>query len=211
MKVEKSRPKDMGLLLVVGGPGASGSSTIAKMLARYFGLHYIYGGKFMRDYAKKYGYASIEDYLASKEGDEDWDEIDRLVDNKLISASRWHDVLIDSKTFAALVTFMQIPCNSRIWLTASLDTRVKRSISKLDRSKVSHKISKSSKLYKQIESSLIQRYELDKQRFNELYGIDYNNPEKYNDIVLDTSALDEGQTFYKILERLKEYGIAKPD
>lgn len=190
----------MGLLIIVGGPGGSGSSTIARMLAKELGLHYVYGGKYMREYASQYGFDQIADFLRSKEYIEMNGEIDKIVDSKLISASRWHDVLIDSKSFAALATFMQIPSTIRIWLDARLETRVRRTLHKEGILDLKKKLSKKSKIYLDLERSLKDRYELDKERFRKLYDIDYDSPQKYNDIVIDTSAYNAGQTFNLIMK-----------
>lgn len=204
------RPRDMGLLIVVGGPGGSGSSTIAKMLARNYGLHYVYGGSFLRKYAEDYGYTDIRDFLISKEFQENREVIDQAVDSKLLRASAWHDVLIDSKVFAAVATNMQIPCTVRIWLNASLHTRVRRTLHKQGRIDLSMRLPKYSNIYKNTEISLRDRYFLDKSRYKDLYGIDYSKPEKYNDIVIDTSPLNEGQTMELLLSMIKKGGYLDP-
>ena len=49
-------------LFVIGGPGGSGSSTIAKMFAKYFGMERVYGGDLMRRLVKDKGYENFEDF-----------------------------------------------------------------------------------------------------------------------------------------------------
>jgi cytidylate kinase len=51
LNYELERPSDLGKLVTVGGPGATGSSTIAKILAKKWGLHRIYAGEIMRNNA----------------------------------------------------------------------------------------------------------------------------------------------------------------
>ena len=53
---------EKNLVIVVGGPGGSGSSTISKMLAEHFGLERIYGGQIMRDLVAEKGYDSFESF-----------------------------------------------------------------------------------------------------------------------------------------------------
>lgn len=192
----------MGMLVVVGGPGGSGSSTIARTLATRFGLHYVYGGEFMRDYARQYGYGDdVSKFLNSDVALDILDELDDVIDKKLVVASRWRDVLIDSKSFAALATFMQIPCSVKIWLDASIEVRVKRTLHKQGALDLHSKLPKHTHMYRKVEEQLLKRYEIDKARFKEQYGIDYDKQEKYNDIIIDTSVYDAGQTLNLILER----------
>jgi predicted cytidylate kinase len=199
------RPKDMGKLIVVGGPGGSGSSTIAKMLARYFGLHYIYGGAYMREYAKQYGFKSIGEFLIDNQTQKSQSQFDEIIDHKLIQASRWHNVLIDSKNFAALSEMMQIPTTCRVWLDASIEVRVRRTLHKQGILDLKETLSANSQMYIKTMEELNNRYELDKSRYNELYSIDYAHPSKYNEIVIDTSPYTAGQTLNLVLKELSRY------
>lgn len=192
----------MGLLIVVGGPGGSGSSTIAKMLSRHYGLHYLYGGHFMREYAKQYGYESIGEFLSEVEDIDNDDKVDNIIDKKLLRASRWHDILIDSKSFAALATHMQIPTTAKIWLNASIEKRVRRTLHKQGLVDLGAELPEHTHLFRSTKSSLNDRYELDKERFLKLYNIDYGHPEKYNDIVIDSSSINAGQTLDLIIGKL---------
>ena len=60
-----TRSKELGHLVVVGGPGGSGASTIARKLADYFSLNYVYGGRLMRELAEKHGFKNINDFFKS--------------------------------------------------------------------------------------------------------------------------------------------------
>ncbi len=198
------RPKDLGKLVVVGGPGGSGSSTIARMLALHLQLHYVYGGAFMREYAEQYGYASVAEFIKSDEFKEKRNEYDKIIDSKLIKASGWKDVLIDSKVFAAIATNLQIKCSVKIWLDAPLHTRIRRTLHKEKKILLDKRLPTYSEIYKLTEIRLRDRYFQDKARYKELYGIDYGRPEKYNDIVIDTSPYNEGQTMEIILKMIKD-------
>jgi cytidylate kinase len=50
---------------------------------------------------------------------------------------------------------------------------------------------------------------MDKKRYKELYDIDYDHPEKYNDLVIDNSDQTPDQTFNLIINFLKDAGIKK--
>jgi cytidylate kinase len=192
------------ILLVIGGPGKSGSTTIARMLAEYFNVERVYGGRFFREAAKKRGFDSLENFLASMDQEKIM-ELDREVDEKLRRYALKGDVVIESKTFAAISKQEDIKCSAKFWLDANLDTRVRRALGKEDINNVVAKWIRKG----QIKKDLIRRYEIDKERYKELYDIDYDNPEKYNDLVIDNSDQTPDQTFNLIINFLKDAGIKK--
>jgi cytidylate kinase len=192
------------IVLVVGGPGKSGSTTIAKMLAEYFDIERINGGKFCREEAKAQGYEDYEDFL-KESSDEVIHQTDVKVDEKLRRTALRGSVLIESKIFAAIATKEDIPCSAKIWLDADLDTRVERALAK---EKISNPIARWFKK-REIKNDLIFRYEVDKVRYEHLYNIEYDHPEKYNDLVIDNSDQTVDQTFNLIINFLKDAGIKK--
>jgi predicted cytidylate kinase len=192
------------IVLVIGGPGKSGSTTIAEMLAKHFGLKRIYGGRLIREVASKKGYKDLDDYLKN-EDPEEIKKFDKLVDQKLRNVARSGDVVIESKIFAAIATKEKIPCSAKIWLDADMDVRVQRALEKEGiKNPVARWIRKI-----QIKKDLITRYKIDKERYEALYGIDYDSPEKYNDLVIDNSDQSVDQTFNLIVNFLENAGIKK--
>lgn len=197
MNGDLKRAKDLGYLIVVGGPGGSGSSTIAKLLCQKFNLRYIYGGKIMRDIAKKEGYNNLEEFL-KKIDDSNREDIDKKIDKRLMYYSYTKDILIESKIFAALAFKYRIPCTVKIWLDSNIDVRARRKY-----------LNDKTKTVEQIKMDLQRRYEIDANRYKDLYGIDYKFPKKYNDIVLDTSNMNEYQTLNLIIKLIEDGGYTK--
>lgn len=189
-----TRSKDLGYLVVIGGPGGSGASTIARKLVEHLSLDYLYGGKLMRSLAKENGFSSLTDFLRSDVFKKNNSEFDFLIDEKLFEKSFNKNILIDSKVFAALATKHEIPCSVKIWITADIDVRVSRTMGKEGIDACSLKV----------RENLLKRYEYDKERFKELYDIDFDMPEKYNDIVVDSSKQNPEQTFQFILKEIKD-------
>lgn len=190
-------------IFVVGGPGSSGASTIAKMLAEYFDLERIYSGGIFREIVSKQGYPTLDDfYIANKGNKEKFFEIDRQVDALIVERAKKGNVLVDSKAFGALATINDISCTAKIWLDADMDTKIKRFLGKQGEMSVPKKIF----LYIKTYFDLTRRKRNDGRRFKELYGIDYNNPDLYNDIVLYTSSINAKETFDLILSKLKDGG-----
>jgi predicted cytidylate kinase len=192
------------IVLVIGGPGKSGSTTIAKMLARHFDLERIYGGSLVRKEAVNKGYDSLDDYLQDNKLEE-IKKFDKLVDRKLRRVAREGNVIIESKIFAAIATKEDILCSAKIWLDADIDVRVQRA---LEKEGVNNPIAKWIRRI-QIKKDLISRYKIDRERYEVLYDIDYESPKKYNDLVIDNSDQSVDQTFSLIINFLQNAGITK--
>ena len=196
---------DKQMVLVIGGPGKSGSSTIARMLSDYFQLELIQGGKAFREVARNKDFNSLEDFYRYS-SDTEIEEIDKEVDNRLREYANGGNVVIDSKIFAALSTIEDIPTSAKIWIDAPINVRIQRAFEKENAGY--EKIINILKKY-QIKRNLISRYRYDRRRFKRLYGIDYDHPEKYNDFVINNSDQTPDQTFKLIINFLENAGIKK--
>lgn len=186
------------MVLVVGGPGGSGSSTISKMLSEHFSLRRLYGGDFFRREAGKRGFTQIEDFLNSV-SIEEIKELDKSVDETLREYARKGGVLIESKVFAGIATKEDIECDAKIWLNASLDVRTERTLGKENVCNFIQKFLRR----REIKKNLKKRYEFDRKRYKDIYDLDYDKQEKYNDLVVNSSEQTPEQTFNFILEFLK--------
>ena len=186
-------------ILVIGGPGGSGSSTIAKMLSHHFGVKRIYAGDLFRKEAKEKDFEYFEEFLQqiSKGGN----TLDLEIDSMLMEYAQRENIVIESKIFGALTKSRNIEITASIWLDANIGTRVKRHLER-DNVRGIKKIFK----YFQITYNLLKRYRIDKEKYKRLYKIKYEKPNLYYDIVLDTSQLNEEETFKLILEKLKDGG-----
>lgn len=192
------------LLIVVGGPGSSGSTTIAKMLSKHFGIERVYAGGVFRDLVSQLGYPTLDSFY--REGDQQkFHQLDKQVDQLLIERAMKGNVLIDSKVFAALATVKKIDCTAKIWLDASLPVRVSRYIGK----QRDLSFYKKALLYIQTWWNLQRRRRKDGLRYKKLYGVDYNAQNSYNDIVIDSSCLNEDETFNLILKEINDGGLIK--
>lgn len=203
---KKVRPEELGYLFVVGGPGSSGSSTISVMLANEFSLRRVYGGEILREIMLDLGFPSLES--AYNEGNmKKVMEIDKKIDEYLIKVSKTKDVLVESKVFAGIAKQQDIPVTISIWLDASLHVRTMRSLEKFGLTKPIQRI----KEYIRIRKNLAYREKFDRGRYMELYGVDSAKPKRYYDIVLNTSHMDEKETFKLILKLIKDGGYIKEE
>lgn len=196
----KERDGSKGYLFVVGGPGGSGGSVISRMLAKRFNLRLVYAGKLFRDAVRKRGYENFEDFYSDNNKESLFD-LDHEVDRRLIQESNEKDILFDSKAFAGISHIKDIPCTVKIWLTASLHVRALRHMGKQDLE--GKGLLERFRLYMSERRNLKKRWKLDKERYFKLYGVDYAKPELYNDIVIDSSRMNEEETFNLILKKLE--------
>lgn len=197
----KKRESSKGYLFVVGGPGGSGCSVISRMLAKHFNLRLVYAGKIFRDAVRERGYEDFEVFYTN-ENKESLLDLDQEVDRRLIQESNEKDLLFDSKAFAGISHIKDIPCTVKIWLTASLHVRTLRHLGKQD---IEGKgFFERFWMYVRVRKNLKKRWKLDKERYFKLYGVDYSKPELYNDIVIDSSKMNEEETFNLILKRLED-------
>lgn len=194
------RPSELGKLVVVGGPGATGSSTIARILAHKWELHRVDAGEIMRN---KTQIQELGDYLVNKVSKTP--SIDRGIDQFQVKMSYYPNMLIEGKFFAAIATTMGIACTVKIWITADISSRVHRVLEregKLDEVKI---VKPSSKLYKETRDKIVQRHANDLKRCKKLYHIDLSTPEVFNDIVIDTTKLNIPFTINKIMDEIQSH------
>ena len=169
--------------VIICGPPAIGKTTIAKGLAKEFGLEYLSGGDILKELAKEEGFSS--------EGDDWWDtldgmkflskrktnpEFDKKVDEKLKELFLKGNVVVTSYTMPWLVKD-----GVRIWLAGSLENSAKRMTLRDNLS-----------LGKALEVTK-QRYNENKILYKKLYDFDFGNDFSVFDKVIDTDGLDSDE------------------
>ena len=190
------------LVIAVGGPGGSGITTISKMLAKNFNIKHIYAGDLFRKAAKEKEIEYFEEFLQqiSKGGN----SLDLEIDGMLEEYGRKGNVVIDSKVYGALAKIKNLNCDVSIWLDAKLPVKVKRHLEKENIRGL-----KKLKRYFEIKKRLKRRYRIDREKYWRLYRVRYDKPSLYYNIVLDTSNMNEIDTFNLILEKIRDGGYIK--
>jgi CMP/dCMP kinase len=198
------KQRDANTILIIGGPGGSGSSTISEMLASHFKLPRIYAGDLFREKAKEEEFESFEQFL--QEISDGGNSLDLEIDNLLMEYAKQGNIIIESKVFGPLAKIRGIEYTASIWLESDLNTKVKRKLNK-------ENVKGLKKFFRglEIKRALKRRYKIDREKYQRLYAVDYTNPRRYYDIVLNTSKLNEEETFKLILERLSDGGYIKQD
>ena len=204
--VVQKRSPELGLLVVIGGPGGSGSSTISKMVTEKYGLTRYYAGGMFREIAKEEGHEDFRKFLEEIEQKKGKD-YDLEVDNRLIKMSQTPNILIEAKAFGALATIKKIPCTIRIWITADIDIRTRRVLSREGLLSYGDPVTENVKEgYEKAKFEILSRQEILGKRLGFLYGIEYGKQELYNDLVIDSSKQSVEETFSLVCKEIEKMG-----
>jgi len=109
------------VLITVGGPPGSGTTTVSRELRRRTGLDHIYAGELFRKKAEELG-VSLSRFSGMCEKDRKWDlELDR----EMLKIARAGDAIIEGRMSGPLCKREDIT-SFRVYIDAELETRAKR-------------------------------------------------------------------------------------
>lgn len=189
------------MIISISGLPGSGKSTVGKMLSEKLGFERIYMGGILRKIADNKGITILE---LMKQADSD-SSIDEEVDKMVADYGRKKDnFIMESRT-----AFHFIPDSLKVFVKVNLDEGAKRIFKDLDKEERSEedKANSVGNLRKMLE----QRAEIDKERYQKYYGIDYTDPTNY-DLVIDSTNLTPEEVVDKIMveaEKIKEQAAGK--
>jgi len=181
--------------LIISGFPAIGKTTIAKGLAKEFGLTYLSGGDALKELAKEQGFlAESDDWWDTPDGMKFLDqrktnsEFDKIVDEKLKDLFLKENVVITSYTLPWLVKG-----GIRIWLAGSLENSAKRMTVRdnLSTDKALEVVKK--------------RYEENKILYKKLYNFEFGEDLSVFDKIIDTDGLDANEVFCIAKEAVKDF------
>ena len=167
------------MIITIGGPAGSGTTTAAKVLSENLNIPYLSTGSIFRDMAKEKGMSVLE-FSKFPENNTDIDkEFDRRQAELAYEAG---DIVVEGRLSAYF-----IEADLKIWLTAPLDVRAKRVHDRENKS------------IEQAVHEIKIREESEASRYKEIHNIDlydYNiydvvinsdsfNPESISQIITD--------------------------
>jgi len=169
--------------IIISGPPAIGKTTVAKGLAKEFGLKYLSGGDVLKELAKEQGFHTG--------GDDWWDtpegmtflnqrktnqEFDKKVDEKLRELFDKGGMIITSYTLPWLVTG-----GIKIWLEGSQENSAKRMTSR-------DNLSSEGAL-----EIVKKRFQENKLIYKKLYGFDFGENLSIFDKIINTDGLSANE------------------
>ncbi len=174
-------------VVVISGPPGSGSTSVAKEVARRLGFKYFVPGKLHKKLSKskEESRAALEAWQTKKgKSKKTHEERDKL---QIKKAKRGNIVICGKLS----VHFLKDLSDYKIWLDVPLRERARRT-AKRDGISIS-------KAMKEIRK----RQSIERKEWKRIYGFDYFYQKKIADFVLDSSELTLKQTANKIIRFIK--------
>ncbi len=173
------------IIICVCGMAGTGKSTLAKKLAKRYGLKYYSGGDALKALAAEEGYKPLQrGWWESKEGMQFLEErskdpkFDKTVDKKLLELAQQGNVVLDSWTMPWL-----LKKGFKIWLEASLEKRAER-IAKRDGTSIEESL-----------KALRNKEERTEAIYKKLYGFSLGKDRVPFNLILDTDHLKAEEVF----------------
>ena len=157
------------IALTIGGLSGTGTTTVAKLLEKDFGIEYVYTGDIFRKMAAEKGMTVGEfgDYVFEHP------EIDRELDARQVELARGKDIIIEGR-LSGYMAYSHNVHTYKIWLYAPPETRAQRVAGR--EAKNIAAVMNENKL----------RQDGNRKRYIDIYGFDINDISFY-DINIDSS------------------------
>ena len=185
--------------IIISGPPAIGKTTIAKGLAKEFGLVHLSGGDILKELAEEEGFdTKRDDWWDTQEGinflshRQKNSEFDKNVDDKLKKLFSKGDVVITSYTLPWIVKG-----GVKIWLAGSKENSTQRMITR-------DNLSKNDAL------EIVQkRYNENKIIYKKLYGFEFGEDLSIFDKIIETDDLNAEQVLEIAKSTVRNFFEAK--
>lgn len=158
------------IVIAVSGCPVSGKSTLAKELARIYGLRYVSIGMLFRKIAQERGVSLLELHKIAEQDH----SIDVTIDNMCIEEARKGNVVLDGHLTGWILKDL---ADVKIYVKASLNERARRLAEREGKS------------FEEALSEIKMREELNRRRYLTIYNIDINDLSIFN-LIIDNTDLD---------------------
>lgn len=182
------------IITITGGLGAGKSST-ADMVAKELGYKRFSSGDFMRNIALARG-ISLNELSAAAESDP---TIDESIDEEVRKAGEHKKVVIDSR-----LAFHWIPESFKVYLDLPPEI-AKGRIEKNLKENPLRAQSENSSTAQEIYEKIVHRFESEKKRYKEMYGIENHADSRHFNLVVDTHTNNLEQVVSTILTEYKKW------
>lgn len=173
------------MLITISGLPGSGKTTVARLVARNLGLEHVYAGNIFRRQAEAQGLRLVE-YVRRAESDP---SIDRELDRQMEARALRGQAVLEGR-LAAFMADRAGAAALRVFLDASERVRAAR-ISGREGGAAAERL-------REIQA----REASDRQRYRDLYGVDYHDLARY-DLVMETDRRTPEEVAEAIVERAR--------
>ncbi len=179
-------------IISLGGELASGKGTVSKILMKRLNYSVYRNGDYFRKLAKESGM----DVTTFNEYVEDHPEIDRQIENSASEYAKEHDnFIIDAR-----LGWYAVPQSFKVYLKVDINVAAKRVFEDETRRTTERKFA----TIEEQKADIKKRYELENERYWQLYGIRKADESNY-DFILDTTNLTPEQVADEIEEEYKKW------
>jgi cytidylate kinase len=154
------------MLITISGLPGSGKTTVARLVAAALGLEHVYAGNIFRRQADEAG-LSLQEYLRRAETDP---TIDRQLDDRMRQRAAAGAAVLEGRLAAVMADEARVPA-LKVFLDASEDVRAARITNREGGGTLER--------LQEIQA----REASDRQRYRELYGVDYHDRSLYDAVV----------------------------
>ena len=162
-----------GKSIAISGPPGTGTTTIAKSLAKKLNMKYANAGMIFRELAREYGMSLMEfqDYALKHP------EIDEEIDRRSIELLKAGGYVVEGRLAAHMAVRANISETLKVYLKASEEARAKR-VAKREGIPIEEAL-----------KHVKERAKKERDRYLRIYGLDVDDISIY-DLVIDTTYLD---------------------
>jgi len=173
------------MLIAISGLPGSGKTTVARLVAAALGLEHVYAGNMFRRQAEEAG-MTLQEYLRRAERDP---TIDRRLDDAMRTRAHAGDAVLEGRLAAVMAAEAKVPA-LKVFLHASEDVRAAR-ITDREGGVTDERL-------QEIQA----RETSDRQRYRDIYGVDYHDHKLY-DVVVETDRRTPEDLAEEIVQRAR--------
>lgn len=178
-------------IISLAGDLASGKGETSKILTKKLGYGIYRNGQYFRELAKKMNMSVTEFNMYV----EKHPEIDRQIENSAAEYAKTHDnFIIDAR-----LGWYAVPESFKVYLKVDIDVAAKRAFYDKDR-----KDTESFESIEEQKQDMIKRYNLENERYYNLYHVRKEDLSNY-DLVVDTTNISPTEVAEKIIEEYNKW------
>lgn len=183
-------------IITINGVPGSGKSSTADLVAKELGFDRFSSGDFMRKIALERG-VSLNKLSALAERDK---SIDEAIDNEVKKLRKQEGTVIDSR-----LAYHFIPESFKVFLDLPMEISKERILKNFAENKLRVASEQKSGSAEEVYQKIKERFESERKRYKELYGILDHTDRKNYDLIVDTNKNNLKEVVEIIVQKYREW------